>query len=60
MKPEYGWFSDIDEDATNEYKWQPCLNAKEGTVPSLPVWFRSKKECDDWIKEQVIGMPFFA
>lgn len=49
-----GWFSAIDEDASTDFQWQPCLQL-EGWGPTLDVWFASKEECDRFIAGDVIG-----
>lgn len=50
-----GWFSDVDnEDGVGEYRWQPCLQL-DGWCPSMPAWFRSKEECDAFIRDEIIG-----
>ena len=46
-----GWFSDIDE---ANGKWQPCLQLG-GFCPSMPIWFRTKGECDEFIRDDIIG-----
>ena len=44
------WFSDIDPDETlTTHRWQPCLETYAGHVPSIPVWFASESDCDEWI-----------
>lgn len=55
-----GWFSDYDNDpdlsgGMAEYRWQPCLETGTGHIPSFDVHFKSKDECDTWIREYVIG-----
>jgi len=53
------WFADIDTDWPEEPRprWQPCLETLTGHVPCLDVWFDSREECEQWIREFVIGAP---
>lgn len=51
-----GWFADWDNDATNGYGWQPCLETGQGHVPCFQVWFKTKAECESFIADNVIGV----
>jgi hypothetical protein len=53
-----GWFADLDESATDDFRWAPHLQA-DGVIPSLDIWFRTEDECMDWIRENVIGRGLF-
>lgn len=56
------WFADVDQDQSESspYRWQPCFETGEGLIPSLPLWFASREECEDWIRLNVIGAPLDA
>jgi len=61
MPESVGWFSDIDEGQDSDaYRWQPCIQT-EALVSSLQIWFASKVECDNFIRDQVIpaGARFY-
>jgi hypothetical protein len=50
------WFADWDEEgAVGEYGWAPFLETREGHIPAIRVWFQTKSQCEDWIREYVIG-----
>lgn len=55
-KAEGGWFADVDQDQTGEYVWQPCLNSNSGHIPCFEVWFKTKAECEDYIRDSIL--PF--
>ena len=52
-----GWFSDVDaeQEGESEYVWQPCLETGTGHIPSVGIWFKSKSECDDFIRTTILG-----
>lgn len=50
-----GWFADWDTEAT-EKGYQPCLETGTGHVPCFQVWFYTKRECEQWIRENVLGV----
>ena len=54
-----GWFADFDREAASEYAWQPCLETGVGHIPSFEVWFRTKAECEQWIKDNVIAVGWY-
>lgn len=58
--PQMGWLSDIDREASGPYIWQPCFETGAGHIPSLPLWFTSKEECDAWIAEHLIGADWLG
>lgn len=49
-----GWFADVDPEM-KAFKWQPCCQV-DGMVQSLDIWFSSKEGCEDWIREEVLGL----
>jgi hypothetical protein len=59
MTNETGWFSDVDTDQpVGAWEWQPCLQLP-GWCPSMPVWFATKADCDQFIREDIIGMGWY-
>jgi len=54
MSGAVGWFSDISDEAAGDYQWQPCLETGTGHIPCFDVWFRTKAECDAYIRETLL------
>jgi hypothetical protein len=54
------WFADVDREAVAPYVWQPCLETETGHIPCFEVWFRTERECEDWIRQFVVGAPLRA
>lgn len=50
-----GWFADLDQEAPDPHKWQPCLQAEEGICLSFEIWFKSKEECERYIQGRILG-----
>lgn len=44
------WFADTDPEHPG---WQPVLQAPPMCLP-LPVWFATKKECEDFISAEIL------
>ena len=55
---ERGWFADISSDEGMEDRWQPHIQC-EGVCPSLDVWFETEEDCNQFIREQIIGKGWF-
>lgn len=55
---ETGWFADIDldMDIPGFNRWVAVLQVPGCCFP-LPVWFRTKEECERFIREEVVGQP---
>ena len=55
-QPGRGWFADLsDEDVRDpKFPWQPFLQT-DGCCFPLPVWFATKRDCEDFIREDVAG-----
>lgn len=54
---ERGWFADIDEDGgSSGFVWQPYLETGHGVVPTLSVWFVSREDCEDFIREHLVDV----
>lgn len=54
-----GWFADVDKErdtGPHSYCWQPCLETGTGHVAAFGMWFWSKKLCEEWIEENVLGV----
>lgn len=56
-EPTSGWWSDVDNEVAGPWNWQPVLTYDGGQLQSLEVWFRSKEECDQFIRDHVAGRP---
>ncbi|MGI5144807.1 hypothetical protein ACQEVC_45570 [Plantactinospora sp. CA-294935] len=63
MSDRVGWFADV-EDVDSEdgeprsdpaYPWQPVLQTA-GLCLSLDIWFASRAECEQWLRDNVIGV----
>lgn len=54
------WLADIDREADPPYIWQPCLETGTGIVLCFEIWFETKQECEEWIRQHVIGAPLEA
>ena len=54
-----GWFADTRDEDDPEcfpgYEWSPFLQTSGLCAPLRGLGFQSKKECEDWIKTNVIG-----
>lgn len=53
-----GWFADGSDDAPKGYPFQPCLQL-DGMCMSSTVWFQTREECEQWIRENVIGQRMY-
>lgn len=51
-----GWFADLsDEEERNpQFPWQPFLQT-DGCCLPLRIWFATKAECEDFIRQDVAG-----
>uniref|UniRef100_UPI003F493582 hypothetical protein n=1 Tax=Streptosporangium sp. CA-235898 TaxID=3240073 RepID=UPI003F493582 len=52
-RSDNGWFAEWDRETTNG-GWRPVLQL-DGHAPDFDIWFSTKQECEDWIREEVIG-----
>lgn len=50
-----GWFAEFDREASAGVPWRPVLQLDGGHAPDLDIWFASQQECEDWIRDNVIG-----
>lgn len=49
-----GWFADVDREQTGEYVWQPCLETGQGHIPCFAVWFKTRAECEAYIRDTIL------
>jgi hypothetical protein len=57
--PRGGWFCEFDAepgDGPEAMPWTPSLETGAGVVVNLSIRFASEVECEDWIREYVIGV----
>ena len=50
-----GWLADVDSDVDGPYAWQPCLDTGNGLVTAMQVLFRTKEECEEFIRDSILG-----
>lgn len=49
-----GWFAEPDPE-TPAYPWRPVLQLEGTCAPDFDIWFKTKDECETWIRENVLG-----
>lgn len=50
-----GWFADIGREGdAMPGMWQPCLDLDTGHIPCFDVWFKTKAECEAYIRDEII------
>jgi hypothetical protein len=55
---EQGWFSDVDPDQSGDFIWQPCVQLGGSFCPCIPAWFATKADCDEFIRDEVLGQTW--
>lgn len=45
-----GWFADVENDRPASALWQPCWLIEPGLCLDLGIYFRTKDECEAFIK----------
>lgn len=56
-----GWFADVDDpedpDAgcSEEFPWQAVIQVAGACHPIGGVWFSSKADCEEFIRDEIIG-----
>jgi len=50
-----GWFADVSPDEIGDYHWQPCFETGLGHIPCFDIWFKTRAECETWIRENVLA-----
>lgn len=49
-----GWFAEFNDEAQQPGAWRPVLQLN-GYVAAFDIWFRTKRDCEEWIRANVIG-----
>ena len=47
------WFAEVDDEATDEFKWRPVLQYGETEFLSTNIWFRTESECEEFMKKNI-------
>jgi len=56
---ETGWFADTNDQGPKGWPWQPCLQAAEGICLSIDTYFRTKDECENFIREYILDRDMY-
>lgn len=54
-----GWFADADNWREGDHGermdgWQPCLETGTGFIPTFDVWFKTREECERFIRDEIL------
>lgn len=56
--PKQGWYSAHDAENGFYMEWQPTLQT-DGQILEVEIYFATKEECDQFIKDRIIGRGWY-